>query len=55
MCSSDLKKVTETTKPIAPANGGFALGTRESSAEFRNIKVTAADGKVLFESATVKP
>ena len=49
------KKATETTKPIASANGGFALGTRESSAEFRNIKVTAADGKVLFESATVKP
>ena len=49
------KKVTETTKPIAPTSGGFALGTRESSAEFRNIKVTGADGKVLFESGAVKP
>ena len=34
--------------------GGIALGTRESSAEFRNIKVTDASGKVLFESAVVK-
>lgn len=49
------KKVTETTKAITPAKGGFALGTRESSAEFRNIKVTAPDGKVLFESRAVKP
>ena len=44
------KKVTEVTKPIAPAKGGFALGTRESSAEFRGIKVTAPDGTLLFQS-----
>jgi hypothetical protein len=49
------RKVTEVTKPIAPSTGGFALGTHESSAEFRNIKVTAADGKVLFESGAAKP
>ena len=48
------KKVTETKKPIEPATGGIALGTRESSAEFRNIKVTDASGKVLFESEIVK-
>ena len=48
------KKVTETKKPIEPATGGIALGTRESSAEFRNIKVTDASGKVLFESGIVK-
>ena len=40
--------------PIEPATGGIALGTRESSAEFRNIKVTEASGKVLFESAAAK-
>ena len=49
------KKATETKRPVEPANGGIALGTRESSAEFRNIKVTGADGKMLFESRTVKP
>jgi acyl-[acyl carrier protein]--UDP-N-acetylglucosamine O-acyltransferase len=48
------KKVTEVTKPITPASGGIALGTRESSAEFRNIKVTDAAGKVLFVSQSGK-
>ena len=42
------------TPSIESATGGIALGTRESSAEFRNIKVTDASGKVLFESPAVK-
>ncbi len=48
------KKVTESTKPITTAVGGIALGTRESSAEFRNIKAVSSDGKTIFESASVK-
>ena len=42
------------TPPIEPATDCIALGTRESSAEFRNIKVTDTSGKVLFESPAVK-
>lgn len=44
------KKATETTKAVEPAAGGFALGTRLSSAEFRNIRVTDLEGRVLYAS-----
>ncbi len=44
------KKASETKKPVEPATGGFALGTRESSAEFRSIKVMSVDGKTLYQS-----
>jgi alpha-L-arabinofuranosidase len=33
-----------------PPTGGIGVGTWNTSAEFKDIKVTAPDGKVLFES-----
>lgn len=35
---------------VKPLQGQVALGTWETEAEFKDIKVTAADGKVLFDS-----
>lgn len=44
------KEACDAKKPIEPATGGFGIGTLASSAEFRKIKVTSADGKVLYDS-----
>ena len=45
---------TEVRAPVAqagPPGGMIGVGTWNTAAEFKDIKVTAPDGKVLFESA----
>ena len=45
----DGKSACKATTTGVPATGRIALGTWSTSAKFRGIKVTAPDGKVLWE------
>ncbi len=43
-------KIGTATEPEAKPTGGIGVGTWNTEAEFKDIKVTAPDGKVLFAS-----
>jgi alpha-L-arabinofuranosidase len=43
-------KVQATDIPTPPVTGGIGVGTWNTSSEYKDIKVTAPDGKVLFQS-----
>jgi alpha-L-arabinofuranosidase len=43
-------KVTSTEVAAPPPSGGIGVGTWNTAAEFKDIVVTAPDGKVLFQS-----
>lgn len=47
-------KVTSTEVAAPPPSGGIGVGTWNTSAEFKDIVVTAPDGKVLFQSDVSK-
>src|SRR5207249_4609176 len=49
----DVSLPTAVESPVAelaPVGGMIGVGTWNTAAEFRDIKVTAPDGKILFES-----
>jgi alpha-L-arabinofuranosidase len=41
---------TPTTATAAPSGGKFGVGTWNTAAEFKDVKATSPDGKVLFQS-----
>ncbi|HLP76633.1 MAG TPA: alpha-L-arabinofuranosidase C-terminal domain-containing protein, partial [Candidatus Paceibacterota bacterium] len=43
-------KVQAADIPTPPGTGGIGVGTWNTASEFKDIKVTAPDGKVLFQS-----